>query len=76
MAQVTLYLDDSTAERLQLAAREAGMSQSKWVARLVQTKLASHWPREVLELAGTWPDFPTLDEIRANQGNDVPREPL
>lgn len=76
MAQITLYLDEDTAESLQLAAREAGVSQSKWVVRLIRTELASTWPAEIQALAGAWPDFPTLAEIRENQGEDTPREPL
>jgi hypothetical protein len=76
MAQVTLYLDDETAEKMRAAAKAEGTSQSRWVARLIRTRVADEWPAEVIELAGAWPDLPTAEEIRAGQREDVPREPL
>ena len=75
MAQVTLYLDDETAERMEAAARAEGTSQSRWVASLIRTRLADEWPVEVVELAGACPDLPTAEELRAGQREDVPREP-
>lgn len=76
MAQVTLYLDKRTAQRLQAAAAEDGVSQSQWVSRLIQARLDSQWPAKVRDLAGSWPDFPALDEIRGTQADDVPRESI
>lgn len=76
MAQITLYLDKRTAQRLHAAAAEDGVSQSQWVSRLIQARLDSQWPAEVRDLAGSWPDFPSLDEIRGTQAHDVPRESI
>ncbi len=36
----------------------------------------SAWSTLVKECAGAWPDFPTSEEIRANMGQDLPRESL
>ncbi len=33
-------------------------------------------PQSIVELAGSWPDMPSLEEIRSDEGDDVPREPL
>lgn len=76
MAQVTLYLDDETAERMKKAAREAGVSRSQWLARLVRDEVAGQWPAEVREMAGAWPEFPLAEGLRANQPPDARREDL
>lgn len=76
MPQVTLYLDAETARRMKRAARTAGLSQSRWVARLVQQKTAGEWPESVARLAGAWADLPTAEELRREDGRDVPRERL
>jgi hypothetical protein len=78
MGQVTLYLDSETEARMKVAANAAGVSQSRWVAGLIQEKTATQWPESLVKLAGSWShgDFPSLEEIRAGMGEDVPREPL
>ena len=74
MAQVTLELDQETIQRMNTAAEAAGMSVDGWVARMVETRTAHEWPPEVLALAGSWADAPTVEEIRSTDGVDVPRE--
>jgi len=76
MAQVTLYLDEETIERVRRAARASGLSQSRWLAQLVREKTAREWPAAVREMAGSWADFPEVEEIRRKAGKDVAREPL
>ncbi len=76
MGQVTLYLDRETEKKMKAAAGSAGVSNSRWVAGLIRDKTADEWPRSIVELAGAWPDMPSLEEIRAGEGEDVPREPL
>ena len=76
MAQVTLYMDDETLARVREAAQAAGMSMSAWLVQLVRDRTATEWPAEAAALAGAWPDFPTVEELRAGYGEDVPREGL
>jgi hypothetical protein len=76
MPQVTIYLDSETELRLRTAAERAGISRSRWVAELIRGKTARTWPETVRELAGSWRDFPSLDELRKGQGEDVSREHL
>lgn len=76
MAQVTLYLDEETVQRVKRAARASGLSQSRWLAELVREKTARQWPDVVRELAGAWGDFPEADELRRSRGRDVKREGL
>lgn len=76
MSQVTIYLDPQTAARLDAAASSAGLSRSRWVARLIREKTASEWPESVRRALGSWPDAPTAEEIREGSGEDAPRESL
>ena len=64
MAQITIYLDDAAERRVKAAARKAGVWVSRWVAELVENRTRTEWPAEVLELAGAWPDFPDLEDLR------------
>lgn len=76
MAQVTLYLDPETEEKMKAAARAAGVSNSRWVVELIREKTALEWPESVRRLAGAWADFPTAEELREGLPDDVPRKPL
>jgi hypothetical protein len=64
VAQVTLYLDEETKQRVREAAKSAGVSQSRWLADLGRRSAAEELPAAVRQLAGAWPDFPTAAEIR------------
>lgn len=74
MAQVTIYLDEQTEKRMDRSAKEAGLSRSRWVANLIRERTATEWPESFRRLAGTWKDFPEVEEIREGLGEDVPRE--
>lgn len=76
MAQVTLYLDEETIERVRRAAKASGLSPSRWLAQLVREKTAREWPASVREMAGAWGDFPEAAELRRTDGKDATREPL
>jgi hypothetical protein len=65
MTRVTIYLDDATERRVKAAARKSGVSVSRWVADLIEGRTRTDWPTEVRQLAGAWPDFPDLKEIRS-----------
>jgi hypothetical protein len=75
MGQLTLYLDNETEERMKAAAKDAGVSLSRWVADLIRDKTATEWPDSLVKLIGTWAEgFPSLEEIRAGLPEDLPRE--
>jgi hypothetical protein len=76
MAQITLYIDDATQKRLREVAAQRKISQSQFVAELIRKATASQWPPEVLALAGSVPDFPLAEELRAGLPPDVPRVEL
>ena len=74
MGQVTIYLEDELAKRMRQRAQGEGVSQSQWIARLIEEKLERSWPASVKALAGAWPDFPEAEALRQSQAPDHPRE--
>ena len=76
MAQLTIYLDDAAERRVNAAARKSGVSVSRWIAELVESRTRTDWPPEARELAGAWPDFPDLSELRRVTAKDQPRVQL
>ena len=76
MAQLTIYLPNDIESKARKAAKAKGKSVSRWIADQVVHSLEDTWPKAVLDAAGAFPDFPTLEEIRKGYGKDLPREPL
>lgn len=73
MAQITLYLDDTTEALVNQAAQASGMSKSRWVADLIRRHAHDVWPADCLELAGAFTDFPLREEAASTSAPDVPR---
>ena len=76
MGQVTIYLDDEIERKMNEAVKSSRVSKSKWIAQLVQEKVANEWPRSVSEMAGSWDDFPSLEDIRKTETADSQRDQL
>ena len=76
MAQVTIYLDKETEEKMREYTKSKDISQSQWIASLIREKLRTEWPDEVIALAGAWKDLPLVEDIRANMGQDAKREKI
>ncbi len=76
MGQVTIYLEEDIEQKMVEAAKSSHLSKSKWIAKLIHEKVANEWPQSVVELAGSWKDFPSIDEIRSIEGKDARRETL
>ena len=74
MEQITIYLDDEIEKKMTKAAKDENLSKSKWIARLIKTKMANEWPYSVRELSGSWDVFPDIDEQRSFLGKDIDRE--
>lgn len=83
MSQVTIYMDDEALARAKAAAAASQLSLSAWIARLVKEKTpevdANGYPpgffEQIRSNAAAWDDFPPLEEIRAAETRDLPREP-
>ena len=76
MGQITIYLDAETEKRLSSVIKKGGISKSRWIADLIKEKVSTAWPEKVAELAGSWSDLPTADELRKDLGEDAERESL
>ena len=76
MGQVTIYLDKETEKNARTAAESDGVSLSKWIARRIEKDARAEWPASVRELAGVWPDLPTVEQIRRHSAKDVTRKRL
>lgn len=76
MGQVTIYLDDETEKKMVENARSMHVSKSKWIASVIREKLVDDWPASVRELPGSWKDFPSAEELRANLPADIDRESM
>jgi hypothetical protein len=72
MSQITLYLDDATQAMVDEAAAANGMSKSRWVAEIIRKYAAHDWPKDCLELAGRFADFPLTGGVQGLPA-DVPR---
>ena len=76
MGQVTIYLDDELETKMRSAAKSMHLSQSKWIASLIEKEVNKEWSESVKNLAGAWSNFPTLEEIRSSRKEDSEREEL
>ena len=66
--------DFETKKKMKAAARTTGASNNRRVGDLIREETADEWAPSIIELAGAWPDMPSLDDIRKGEGEDVPRE--
>lgn len=82
MSQVTIYMDDDAMGRAKAAAAAARLSLSAWITKLVKEQAsetdANGYPLGFFESiaanAHLWQDFPSSEELRANEVPDLPRE--
>ncbi|MEM9773067.1 MAG: CopG family transcriptional regulator [Chloroflexota bacterium] len=61
MGQVTVNLDDELEQKLRMAAESIDLSESCWIAKIIEEKLQDEWPPSVQALAGSWKDFPSTE---------------
>ncbi|MCI5148389.1 MAG: CopG family transcriptional regulator [Candidatus Electrothrix sp. MAN1_4] len=77
MGQITIYLDKETEDKLKKVAKSSQLSVEKWLAGVIEEKVMTEWPQDVVELVGRWKDdFPTIEEIRSNVDHDSRRKGL
>lgn len=76
MGQVTIYLEEEIEKKMNAAVKSAQVSKSKWIAQLIRDKVANDWPQSIVDMAGTWGDFPAVDDLHETQAADATRETL
>ena len=82
MGQVTVYLDDETEAKLRARARIENLSEGEWIATVIRERLGEGWHGSSRPLRGSWDDlpciedFPSIEELRDDLGEDNEREPF
>ena len=56
MPQVSLYIDDATLRRIEIAAKTERLSLSKYVSMKLRKSLEDEWPEHYGELFGSIQD--------------------
>jgi hypothetical protein len=71
MARISIHLPDAIERKVRKAAKANGQSRSRWIAGQIAERLDDTWPAGVLNAAGSFPEFPDVEEIRrpAPHGN-------
>ena len=74
MAQVTIYMNNDLESKIKNIANSLGISISKFIANLLEQKVQNEWNTSTRQLAGSWNDFPSLEEIRDTKTQNIKRE--
>lgn len=73
MPQLHCYVPDEVAAQFQQKAKQAHLSVSKYLAKLIKNEITSQWPEDYFELFGSWEGDPLE---RPKQGIYEKREEL
>ena len=76
MAQLTVYIDDTTRRQIEAAARQANTSVSQWVKQKLTNALTHDWPVGYFDLFGSLAQERLERPTQPGPGGDVPREKL
>lgn len=74
MAQVTIYINNSLEEKIKTRAGSLNISLSKLISSVLEQQFSNQWHPDTQQLAGSWQDYPDLDEIRTTTANDTKKE--
>ncbi len=76
MAQITIYINSELESKVKKIANSLNISISKYISTIVEKNIEDSWNPKVKKLAGSWSDFPTIEEIRDSSAKDIKREEL
>ena len=78
MSQITLTLDEEVAAIIDKMANAENIAPDLWLSHFIKQQVKQHqgWSSEARALAGSWADFPSLDEISDTQSIVIMRESL
>ena len=74
MAQLTVYIDDETRRRIEIAAKRADTSVSQWVKRRLTNALQTEWPDDYFDLLGALSGTDLERPAQLRSEDDTPRE--
>jgi len=76
MAQLTVYIDDETFEKVERSARMAHISISRWVREKLSEIVATEWPDGFFDLFGSLAEGDLDRPAQPSVNTDLPRESL
>jgi len=71
MAQVTIYMNNELESKIKNIANSLNISISKFIANVLEQKVQNEWHTKTKQLAGSWDEFPTLEEIRETKADNI-----
>lgn len=76
MAQLTVYLDEATLSKIELAAKQSHVSISQWVKERLAGSLHRTWPEGYFTLFGSLSETRFERPRQPSLSKDARREPL
>jgi hypothetical protein len=74
MAQITIYINNDLESKVKEIAASQETSISKYISTVIERNINNNWNPKIKNLAGSWSDFPSIEEIRNNNNLDAQRE--
>jgi hypothetical protein len=74
MAQITIYINNDLESKVKEIAASQKTSISKYISTVIEKNIDNNWNPKIKNLAGSWSDFPSIEEIRNNNNLDAQRE--
>jgi hypothetical protein len=74
MAQITIYINNDLESKVKEIAAAQETSISKYISTVIERNINNNWNPKIKKLAGSWSDFPSIEEIRNNNNLDAQRE--
>jgi len=74
MAQLTVYIDDETRTKIEVAAKRAETSVSRWVRERLSSALETEWPDGYFNLIGSLKGVSIKRPAQLRSEDDVTRE--
>ena len=76
MAQISIYIDDSTLKQIEIAAGKEHDSISKWVKKRLVSSLKTVWPKDYFDLFGLLKDDSFKRPVQKKFSKDQDRQIL
>lgn len=74
MSQLTVYIDEETRKKIEVASKRANLSVSKWVKLKLTHAIENEWPEDYFELFGSLSDDELSRPQELSLDDNLPRE--
>lgn len=76
MAQLTVYIDESTLQEIEKTASREKSSVSKWVKKVITNHFQNEWPESFVKTVGSLKESDLTTPSKLSFKNDIKRESL